>query len=424
MPWCFLLYMGLRIAIILVASVHQSSDFLWYYTEGISIAAGKGYWQDGVPTAYWPVGWPGLLGVLFRVFGPYAIVGKLANLVFAALTFLLTAALARRFLGDRLVARIAVLLLAVYPNQIAYIPALATEPFYEFLLLLAVWLLSKERLGWGLLAGLVFGVASLTKAQTPPLPVILLCGVWLLSKPRPGIAALVPRLAAVVGAMILVVVPWTIRNYEAFGAFVPISTNGGPTLLIGNNPDATGTDQEDVPMIEALDHGPRGQVANDKLAYAEAVHWIESHPLGFLELLPHKLWHMWAPDGEGEWLFEAGYPGFAAHKLAFLIVRIVNQAYYITLMALAAASLLFYTRGIGRKSPWAFSGWIVTAYFTAISLAFMGQSRFHYPLMPWIAIYAAIPLARWVGVKQAQAGLDPPTGNGRPPNDVLSAPQS
>ena len=40
--------------------------------------------------------------------------------------------------------------------------------------------------------------------------------------------------------MVVVVVPWTIRNAVELHAFVPLSTGVGPTMCPSRNPEATG----------------------------------------------------------------------------------------------------------------------------------------------------------------------------------------
>jgi hypothetical protein len=48
-------------------------------------------------------------------------------------------------------------------------------------------------------------------------------------------------------------------------------------------------------------------------------------------------------------------------------------------------------------SPYTVTGYALIADFTAISIVFSGQSRFHFPLMPWVAMYAAWTIIQWVG---------------------------
>jgi len=231
-PVCFTADLCLRLAVIWLVPIDQFSDELWYYTRGVTLAAGQGYSEGGIATAYWPPGWPGLLGLLFWLFGSSPLVGQIANLVFAALTFLLSLSLASTLFADKLVGRLTVLILTFYPNQIGYVPALATEVFYTALLLLAVLVIIR---GHGLarliVSGILFGIATLTKAQTLFIPAFLFAAWWLLARDRGRLLAVVGRAAVVYTAMAIVVLPWTARNYAVFGEFVLISTNGGGTLL-------------------------------------------------------------------------------------------------------------------------------------------------------------------------------------------------
>src|SRR5579859_1258080 len=80
-PICLICGIILRVIwIFAVPTVPDVIDSKWYYERGIEIAAGKGFVFFGKPTAFWPVGYPGFLGILFHVFGDYLILAKLANI--------------------------------------------------------------------------------------------------------------------------------------------------------------------------------------------------------------------------------------------------------------------------------------------------------------------------------------------------------
>jgi hypothetical protein len=72
---CFAVFIGVRISIVYFIPIEPHSDELWYYNRALGIAAGHGYSESGVPTAYWPIGWPGLLGIVFRLLYPSVLVG-------------------------------------------------------------------------------------------------------------------------------------------------------------------------------------------------------------------------------------------------------------------------------------------------------------------------------------------------------------
>lgn len=401
---CFTLYILIRLAIILLVPINQFSDNLWYYNRAVALASGQGYTQEGIPTAYWPPGWPGLLGLLFWLFGPWPLIGQIANLGFVAITFVLALNLGFALFADHRVGRLTALILIPYPNQIGYVPILGSEVFYTALLLLAVFATIR---GAGtarlILAGVLFGIATLTKTQALFIPAVLLAVWWLLGKERMRLPSILGKVAVVYATVAVVILPWTLRNYLVFGDFVLISTNGGATLLSGNNPTAAGDYTENDALFKRVPNDVAGQVANDRLATSMALKWIGNNPLGFLVLVPKKIWRLWAPDGEAEWAYQAGYKHYKDYSALFRTCRAVNQIYYLTLVILFILSIFYFVKQRRVVLPYAGAGYILVAYFTAISIVFSGQSRFHYPLMPWVAMYAAWTITQWANGREAGA---------------------
>lgn len=415
MPACLTLAFVLR-AMILMVPLEQSSDFLWYFQRAAGLAHGEGFADRGVLTAFWPVGWPGALAALFTVTGVSTFAGQLANLAMGVLVCWITAILGERLTGRRAVGRLAALLIAIYPNQVAYVPLLSTEIFYELLLLLGVLLLVRERAATGLVAGLVFGVATLTKAQSLVLPGFLLLWVWLARPSWPALRRLAGVGCAAYVALILVVAPWTYRNWSVFHSFIPVSTNGGWTLLTGNNPQARGDYTPDTVLAEGINRDPADQVAMDRVARQRGIAWIKANPGRFLELLPAKAVRLWVPDGEAEWFYARGLAGYQHYSTLSRFVRIVNQAYYFLLVLAAFPAMVLLLRGRLGTTPWAHVGVALFVLTTLISLVFSGQSRFHFSLMPFVAIYAA-----WFMVgRSARRSLTSDLSS-RPRNPIIEA---
>lgn len=362
---------------LLALNVAATSDFGWYFDAARSIAAGQGYAEGGYPTAFWPVGWPGFLAGALWLLGPHVWVGQLLNLLLSTGAIALMRPVGRRLFPDPGVWRLAAVMIAVFPNQIAYVPLLSVEIFFEFLLLAGFLLLQA---GPVFTAGLIFGVASLTKSQAVFLPAVL-------ALPRPGRWLRTVLVSGV--AMLLVILPWTARNYAVLGAVVPLSTNGGFTLLTGNNPTAAGGYTPNDALVSDLSKDPRDQVAMDQIAKQRALAWIKEHPTTFLRLIPAKLAGLWWGDGEAEWMYQAGYAGYEANWMLFRAVRVINQGFYLGLMALAIAGAPAMWRRRRSLPAWCWSGWLLAGYFSAISIVFSGQSRFHFSLMPFFAFYAA-----------------------------------
>ena len=279
----------------------------------------------------------------------------------------------------------------MYPNNIAYVPLVLAEPLYTFLLLGAsVALLSKRPWPNMVVAGAVFGLATLVKTQTllvlPVLAFLAFLQTWSLrSAARSAV-----RTGAVLCIALAVVAPWTIRNYRVFGTFVLVSTNGGTGLLAGNNPSMVGAwgknFSQDDPLFAEADFSVKDQVEADRRARTLASDWIKDHPLQFIALIPQKLFRLWAPDGEGEWGYQDS-SFYQEHLNSFRIARIVNQAYYALLLLLFLAALWSLLRR--TADPPSYFGVGVVVAFSVICAIFSGQSRYHFPAMPFVFAYAA-----------------------------------
>jgi 4-amino-4-deoxy-L-arabinose transferase-like glycosyltransferase len=157
---------------------------------------------------------------------------RLTGTVFGAGTVVVIALLARRLAGDR-VALIAAALAAVYPILITADGALMSESLYGLLvgasLLAAYRVTDRPTVGRAILLGLLVGAAALTRGEA--LLLIFLVLIPVLRRPGGLRAAAVACLA-----MLIVLAPWTLRNWFAFDQFVLISTDAGAVFAGANCP--------------------------------------------------------------------------------------------------------------------------------------------------------------------------------------------
>ncbi|MCW1429451.1 ArnT family glycosyltransferase [Novosphingobium sp. JCM 18896] len=406
-------YLLPRIAILLI-EVTPTSDAGWYYGRAVDLAAGLGYYRDGIPTAYWPPGQSLALAVVFWCFGASTLVVGLFNLVVGTIAGWLTLDLGKRIFASQAAGRAGLLLLAVYPNAIGYYPLALTEVFYTTLLLGCCWLLIARRSMMALVfAGLLFGLASLVKAQTIiVLPLIFAIALLRRGRSLRQVLARVPGIAgrtALVGMIAaLTVLPWTLRNHDAFGQWVAVSTNGGITLLTGNNDSARGGFTPEDPVVLALDaRKDLDEIAYDAEAKRLGLRWIAENPGRFVALMPLKLLRLWGPDGEAVWNYETGAPAYARAPGLFRAVRYANQAYYLALLAgfgLAFAVLLRRAWMAGRRWLGLVDWWLlpfgIAAYPSVIAMVFSGQSRFHYPVMPFVCMTCGWLAVFWLTRRQ------------------------
>jgi len=399
-PICISLGVALRLLWVLVIVATPISDFAWYHERGIAISNGLGYTEDGEATAYWPVGYPAFLGVLYFLFGESFVVAKFANVILSVPVLYLSYRVTGELFRSETTGRVALLLLALYPNHIAYSSIPSCEYLFLLLLMAGSYLLitmgeSSRELAAG---GLIFGLSCLVKPQALPIPIIVLLGLFLRSgKPR-SVRRLVRKGFIVYLALIATIAPWIVRNWLVFDDVVYISNNGGVTLMIGNNPYANGTYipfEGKVSSLLDLD-GSEHEHEVDSVARDYAISYILEHPVKTLSLWPMKLYYMYREDVEGvDWNELSSDPESGSAEMFFWYYTGLAQNYYLFILALFLISLpLLWLRG---NRPIPLVGVFVIAYFTAVSLATIGISRFHFPLVPWMIGYVSALISMKLG---------------------------
>lgn len=403
-PALFAIALGLRLALMLTLPQQPFSDAAYYVDRAIELAAGAGYRDGGVATAFWPVGYPALLAATMTLFGPSLAGPMLLNLAATAAVLALILWFGRRVAGGERSARIAALLYALYPAHIAYAGAALSETSYTAILMLGFALLIARRDRWrGLLAaGLLFGVATLMRPQTLLFPFGALVVMTFVYRDFQWRAV---RAAAIVAlAMAATILPWSLRNQAALGEFVLVSTNGGVALYAGANADATGDHfamgWERGPLWRATGVPFNERVARqaelDRRFRALAREWIAENPLRYAALGLRKAVLLWRKDSDAFWGLKYSYPQWERPLTA---LQWLNQAYYMLLLGLAlpcffaAARALF--AGGARAQPLALL-LCAPLFVTMLAFVFTGQVRYHYPAMPFIAVAAGWTLARLV----------------------------
>jgi Dolichyl-phosphate-mannose-protein mannosyltransferase len=383
--------------LLLSLEVAPASDSAWYFNRAIELLSTGRYAEGGIATAYWPVGYPGFLAGAFWLFGPTVFVGSLANLVLSVLTLLLLYKFCLEKFDNVDIANLSVVLLALYPNHMGYAVGLNSEPLYTVLLMSAIaFVTSKSSYPRFATVGVLLGLATLVKTQTMMLGPILLFLLATRTWSFDGVKFALGRTMVGLIFMLLTVAPWTWRNQIVMGAFIPVSTNGGMSLLAGNNASMTTALDHDFnerdPVFRAVSFSVLDQVAADKRARVAAFDWIASNPIQFIALMPKKAFRFWIPDGESEWTFQAGFKGYDHWKLWFRSVRVLNQIFYFLVLGGMAYALLKHCR---FKKPTTLVFPLLMLFFTTLSLVFSGQSRYHAPLMPFAIAFASYAFIRF-----------------------------
>lgn len=416
-PGIFAFALGLRIVMLLALPQLAVSDGEWYMVRAAEIARGMGYQEAGHPTAFWPVGYPALLAGTMLLFGPGLLGPLLLNLVSVAVILWAILRLAQALGAGTLATRIALLLYAIYPAHIAYVGQPCSETASTALGMTAlVVLIVGRRHSLALLgAGVLFGLATLMRAQMMLFPIGVIVALLLAFRDfrwRDGVrAAVLLHLALAV-----VVLPWSLRNVQQMGAFIPVSTNGGVSLFYGANDRATGDwfawertpywDQTvGIPYTQRVEQ----QVEIDRRFKARATEWIRAHPAKWTALGFRKMALLWLKDSDAFWSLDKTYPDRSG---VWRGVQALDQLYYMALVGLGLVALAVAARerirGRWETAPLLLLG-CMPAFATLTAFGFTGQTRYHYPAMPFLILAAGWTLAlalRRLAARQPVARLE------------------
>ena len=225
---------------VLSPDVRGVGDWYYFHWQANLIASGHGFIEpfsymfggESFPSASHPPLWTVLLAAVSKLGFTHPHAHRAVGAVVGGATVFVLGLLGRRVAGER-VGLVAACVGAAYPLFIAADGSLMSESLYG--LLVALTLLAAYRLHdrgdrtSAVLLGLAIGFACLVRTEALFfIPLLVVPVGWRLGRDRAwniGLACL---------AALIVVTPWTIRNWSVFGRPVAISTNG-PAVLKGAN---------------------------------------------------------------------------------------------------------------------------------------------------------------------------------------------
>jgi len=328
--------LGLRLIVLLVyLAAHGGRGEIWEY-EAIAknLLAGKGFTYEFNGTTYQsyavPV-FPLVCALLHVVGGDGLGLYYVFHLAVSAGIMVLTYAIATSFFGER-VGLLSALLVAVEPGLVIYqsykVDVMALAGALLLLGMLLFRRLTDSLDGrWAVALGVVLGVGILTRPDLVALGGLLL--LWLArDRWRAGHILRVSAIAIVVA--MLIVMPWSIRNYRVHGQVVLLTTVTGEWFWRGNNPNATGTSltEDGRSQLEAAPAGFRerlfaaSELQQNALLTEEAVRFIKADPAGFLTRAAKRAYYFWwfTPTfgmSTYEWVSDWGR---MAYKLGYAVV--------------------------------------------------------------------------------------------------------
>lgn len=376
----------LRIAWITLIPTQLYADWKCYDEMAYHLSQVWRYEENGLPTAYQPIGYPLFLAVIYWIFGHHHFIVECVNVLLSLGICLLTYLIAKRLITP-VCARLAFLILALFPSQIFFTNVLASEIIFTLLLLLAIYLLLRQEarpsIYLSLGVGILLGLSILIRAVALLLPFVMVF-FYLKSKRRRGLLLRNAVLTFLI--VFLTILPWMLRNKKVLGVFT-IATSGGVNLYIGNSPMSSGgwVWQEENPF-KAL--SAPNEAENDRLGYKLAVEFILQDPWGFIWRGVKKEIFLFATDNSAI-ARELDLAARSKRVDKFVVFNIIGQVYYLVILIFSAGGVFLFMKGRWEKKPGFYLLGGILVYWMSIHFIFFGVDRFHFPLVPILSIFAS-----------------------------------
>jgi 4-amino-4-deoxy-L-arabinose transferase-like glycosyltransferase len=349
-------------------------------------------------------GYPAFLGFLMRVrlyLGIDSSIRVLAGLVQAVLgtwVVLMIGLLARKRFSP-LIGTLAALTYAIWKSHVWGTTTLMTEPLFTPILWTAITIYmwsekpSLRALWW---TGFLLGIATLVRPAAAP----VIVGCLVLIYFRNGREFNWGMCKKFLGGVAVVLMPWFILTIATTGRPL-LTTTTGFNFCLGNSDGATGTYRQDVCQIP-----PGAEVASgDQQLQLKALKWAVNHPSKEYELLWKRNDYIW-DQGDAYFSYADGMgevwdPSPDRQHQIDAANRFWTVAVQLSVVGLVIGFCRFRTY---RQLAFLGFSMLVMAYVT------FGDSRFHDPVIPLMAITIAIllesPLAygKWY-VRQTESEL-------------------
>ncbi len=326
--------------------------------EGEFVA--RGNWHGFEMRSWRAPFYPFFLATVYWTVGHSHFLVRLVQCIVGAWTVVLLYELGRRLhpKSSLLVGLIALIYgpLVVISNEVM------TETWFIFWSVLCIHLLanspngSRKNIQRNLGAGAALGLAILTR----PVGLFILPALVVTEFARRRKGS-VPRVAMVCLAAILVVLPWTVRNYALHGVWPILSTHGGFILARSNsaNPDWRQPKGWGIPLSD-FQNMP-SEIERDRYWYQRGIEYISDNPIRYARWVGERFLRFW---------------------------YFFHPEYNFWFMTLIPFTILGYVRF------WKEGDYLLVGSFVGISIVLFasvlyGSSRFRLPLEPFFILFGA-----------------------------------
>lgn len=323
------------------------------------------------------------LGGLSAAFGNLAAI-KVAQCVVGGLLAPALGLIGARLMGER-VGTVAAAIAAFYPELVWFAAHFWVETVFTVLLWWGLErLLAADEEASGKTAavsGLFLGLAVLSRETV--LYFLPVAAAWLAWR-RPGGRI---RAAAFLGVAVLVILPWTVRNWLVFRALVPVSTAGALNLWQGNTALSRQEVYEEYWAV-------RGRIEKYRHARQRAIEAIlDRQPWWLFEKVRDEMPQYWAAHGQPIVHIERGAYGDVPRGGAFAAIAVVLGPYLAVLgLFVVGVAALPLNRGTRLLL-------VFLVFYVLLHVAAHGYPRYRLPSLPVLLLVAG---QGWVFLRTRQ----------------------
>ncbi|MFW6058713.1 MAG: hypothetical protein ACODAQ_00940 [Phycisphaeraceae bacterium] len=416
--WLIAIVLGavvLRLAAIVVLQAWDRPNAMEHAALAINLLEGNGFafnaWDYHGPSSVQSPPYPLLLAGLFWLFGAQSAAAYAVAMVINALVggaaVALTYLLARELGAAASVGLVAAFLCAIWPTQVYAVAHAQAVALIIAGTVATLALFNRATRTGDLWNWIGFSVAGCLTALTEAaiLPIVFFTGLLILLWRSLPMRKRVRNAAVLLVAGLVILGPWTVRNYVVHDKLMPVKSSFWVNVWKGNNPHATGTDrlplsdeqrrrleqgslfsterlartgrfdtrrQYDMLSAEQVEQlSGKPEVARAQLFREWTTDWIADHPGRYLELagirLLKTLWIDWDnPKGRN-------------------IIYVGSRSLLLVLTAIGLALAL--GRGWRLVWPGLLVGSCLLLYMATITAA-----RFSFPLEPLAFCFSGLAL--------------------------------
>tara|TARA_X000001036_G_C20608736_1_gene778124 strand:+ start:132 stop:1382 length:1251 start_codon:yes stop_codon:yes gene_type:complete len=258
-----------------------------------------------IPSAYMPILYPLCLTLLTYIFG-YGDIHVFMVLLIQSLIGVVNCFMIRDIYNLKFpnnTSKIITWIPALFPLHIFMSSQISASTLYVFLISAVILfyykLIYEKTFKNAVILGSLLGFLTLARADAILLIPAITMMLFLLHK-----SVEYKKIITIVLLSIIIISPMSIRNYNHFGFFYPLTVSGGLNLWLGNNPDATGSrlnyvvPSKPIPKsildkIEQVEKNNNYESNVDNIYKEFAIDFIKENPLSTIQLSLKKVIFFW-----------------------------------------------------------------------------------------------------------------------------------